>query len=123
MSGDAICAYVCRLVGIWLERRILTKPCDAITTLSVAKSNFPLRLVGRVLSADDAKVAAGQSGTGAEYLPGKGSFLYVDGSEVRRFQSYYIPDIQRQAGLVADGWLEQTPLPWVQVGELQGEDR
>ena len=94
------------------------KPLASIVG-SVAKSNFPLRLVGRVLSADDAKVAAGQSGTGAEYLPGKGSFLYVDGSEVRRFQSYWIPDIQRQSGLVADGWMEQAPLPWVQVGELQ----
>ena len=98
------------------------KPLASIVG-SVAKSNFPLRLVGRVLSADDAKVAAGQSGTGAEYLPGKGSFLYVVGSEVRRFQSYLIPDIQRQAELVADRWMEQAALPWVPVGVLTNEER
>lgn len=32
MNENVICAYVCKLVGIWLERRILTRPCDAITS-------------------------------------------------------------------------------------------
>lgn len=30
MNESTICAYVCKLVGIWLERRILTRPCDTI---------------------------------------------------------------------------------------------
>jgi len=42
---------------------------------------------------------------------------------VRRFQSYLIPDIQRQAELVADRWMEQAALPWVPVGVLTDEER
>jgi len=57
------------------------------------------------------------------YPQSKGSFLYVDGSEVRRFQSYLIPDIQRQAELVADRWMEQAALPWVPVDFFTNEER
>lgn len=61
---------------------------------STNKSNYTLRLVGKVKSAKDGEVAAGTSGTGAEFLPGNGSFLYVDGMESRRFQAYFVPDIE-----------------------------
>ena len=54
------------------------KPLGAIVG-SVAKANFTTRLVGRVMSGDDARVAAGVSGIGAEFLPGRGSFLRVEG--------------------------------------------
>jgi DNA segregation ATPase FtsK/SpoIIIE-like protein len=39
---------------------------------SITRSNFPVRLVGSVTSADDAKIAAGIAGTGAEKLLGRG---------------------------------------------------
>ena len=44
---------------------------------SLVKSNFPVRLVGSVASAEDAKVASGMAGTGAEKLMGRGDFLLV----------------------------------------------
>jgi S-DNA-T family DNA segregation ATPase FtsK/SpoIIIE len=61
---------------------------DAIGSL--AKSNFPVRLVGSVGSAEDAKVASGLPGTGAEKLLGRGDFLLVVKGEVIRFQAAYI---------------------------------
>jgi len=53
-------------------------------------ANFPARLVGRVVSAEDARVAAGIGGTGAERLQGKGDFLAVVGGTITRFQAAYI---------------------------------
>jgi S-DNA-T family DNA segregation ATPase FtsK/SpoIIIE len=74
------------------------------------KANFPLRLVGRVASAEDARVAAGIAATGAEKLMGRGDFLAVhagqatgplapvraqargaQGQGVTRFQAAWIP--------------------------------
>lgn len=56
---------------------------------SVMKGNFPVRIVGRVTSADDARVAAGLAGTGAEHLRGHGEFMLVAGGQVMRFQAAY----------------------------------
>ncbi len=53
-------------------------------------ANFPARLVGRVVSAEDARVAAGIGGTGAERLQGRGDFLAVVGGTITRFQAAYI---------------------------------
>ncbi len=55
----------------------------------VMKGNFPVRIVGRVTSADDARVAAGLAGTGAEHLRGHGEFMLVAGGQVIRFQAAY----------------------------------
>jgi S-DNA-T family DNA segregation ATPase FtsK/SpoIIIE len=41
------------------------------------KEGFPVRLVGRVTSAGDARAATGWSGTGAERLMGRGDFLAI----------------------------------------------
>ena len=51
------------------------------------KANFPVRLVGRVTSTDDARVAAGIGGTGAEKLAGRGDFLLIAGGQIIRFQA------------------------------------
>ena len=59
---------------------------------SLTRSNFPVRLVGSVASPDDAKVAAGISGTGAEKLLGRGDFLLVAKGHVTRFQAAYVTD-------------------------------
>jgi DNA segregation ATPase FtsK/SpoIIIE-like protein len=61
---------------------------DAIGSL--VKSNFPARLVGSVASAEDAKVASGLPGTGAEKLLGRGDFILVVKGEVVRFQAAYV---------------------------------
>jgi S-DNA-T family DNA segregation ATPase FtsK/SpoIIIE len=54
------------------------------------KSNFPVRVVGAVASPEDAKVATGLAGTGAERLLGQGDFLVVAKGHVTRMQAAYI---------------------------------
>jgi S-DNA-T family DNA segregation ATPase FtsK/SpoIIIE len=65
------------------------KPASAVVG-SLAKANFPVRLVGRVTSPEEAKVATGYAGTGAERLRGPGDFIAVVGGQVTRFQAAYI---------------------------------
>jgi S-DNA-T family DNA segregation ATPase FtsK/SpoIIIE len=65
------------------------KPASAAVG-SMLKANFPVRLVGRVASADDARVASGISGSGAEKLLGRGDFLAVAGGQVTRFQAAWL---------------------------------
>jgi len=63
----------------------------------LVKANFPVRLVGSVVSPEDAKVAAGISGTGAERLLGRGDFLLVAKGQSIRFQSAYASDAEMAA--------------------------
>jgi len=85
------------------------KPLGAIVG-SVAKANFTCRLIGRVMSPDDSRVAAGISGVGAEFLPGHGAFLRVEGMDVRRFQGYYVDDVDSWMQPIADRWYRQLEL-------------
>jgi S-DNA-T family DNA segregation ATPase FtsK/SpoIIIE len=83
-------------------------PSAAILS-GVMRANFPLRLVGRVVSADDAKVAAGRHGTGAETLAGKGDFLAITGGETIRFQAAYATDDELRE--VFSDWKSESPAP------------
>ena len=65
------------------------KPTAAVIG-SLVKSNFPVRLVGSVTSAEDARVASGLAGTGAERLTGRGDFLLVCKGRWERFQAAYL---------------------------------
>lgn len=72
---------------------------------SLVKANFPVRLVGKVASVDDARVAAGVSGTGAERLPGRGAFLLIQGGDIRRIQAYLAPEgLAAQAVQLRERW-------------------
>lgn len=62
------------------------KPLAEVTG-SLTKSNLALRLVGAVLSKNDAALAAAVPGTGAERLAGRGDFIVRAGMTVRRFQA------------------------------------
>jgi DNA segregation ATPase FtsK/SpoIIIE-like protein len=64
------------------------------------KSNFPVGIVGSVASPEDAKVATGLAGTGAERLLGQGDFLVVAKGQVTRMQAAYL-DSAEVRGLVA----------------------
>ncbi|MEK9163848.1 MAG: DNA translocase FtsK [Chloroflexota bacterium] len=55
------------------------------------KANLPVRLVGRVGSVEDARVATGISGSGAEKLTGRGDFLAVTGGCTTHFQAAHVP--------------------------------
>jgi S-DNA-T family DNA segregation ATPase FtsK/SpoIIIE len=57
---------------------------------SLAKANFPVRLVGQVTSPEEAKIATGYAGTGAERLRGPGDFIAVTGGQITRFQAAYV---------------------------------
>lgn len=92
---------------------------------SLTRSNFPVRLVGSVASADDAKIAAGIPGTGAEKLLGRGDFLLVAKGHVTRFQSAYVNEqeikqiISRMnaGGRFSRNWLaEEVEEPLVATG-------
>jgi hypothetical protein len=63
------------------------------------KRNLTARLVGRVDSAEAAKVATGQPGTGAEFLTGAGDMLLIQPGDSRRLMAALITrkDIGRLA--------------------------
>ncbi|HIQ01502.1 MAG TPA: hypothetical protein EYH30_05165, partial [Anaerolineales bacterium] len=68
------------------------KPTAAVIG-SLVKANFPVRLVGKVTCPEDARVASGWKGTGAERLMGRGDFIAVAEGQVFRFQAAYVsPD-------------------------------
>jgi len=65
------------------------KPTVAVIG-SLTKANFPVRIVGSVTSPEEARTAAGISGTGAERLQGRGDFLLVHKGHTSRFAAAYI---------------------------------
>jgi S-DNA-T family DNA segregation ATPase FtsK/SpoIIIE len=85
----------------------------------LVKANFPVRLVGRVTSIEDARTATGWSGTGAERLMGRGDFVAVAEGRVTRFQAAHVsPQEIREAvahleqGKPARACVSQAALPW-----------
>ena len=66
---------------------------------SLVKSNFPVRIVGSVASPEDAKVASGLAGTGAERLLGRGDFLVIIHGTVTRFQAAFLPRSEMRMAL------------------------
>jgi S-DNA-T family DNA segregation ATPase FtsK/SpoIIIE len=78
-----------REAGLHLVAGVQKPSASAIGPL--LKANFPVRLVGRVGSVEDARVAAGISGTGAEKLMGRGDFVLVAAGQTVRFQAGWLP--------------------------------
>ena len=76
------------------------KPTAAVIG-SLVKANFPVRLVGKVTSPEDARVATGWKGTGAERLLGRGDFIAVAEGQLHRFQAAYIAP-EEVPGVVAE---------------------
>lgn len=78
-----------------------TQRPSALAIGSETRANFPVRLVGRCGTVEDARIAAGRRGTGAETLEGNGAFLLVGGGEIIRFQAAIAPPpAENTAGLV-----------------------
>ena len=76
-----------------------TQKPTATAVGSLVKANFPARLVGKVASVEDARVAAGRSGTGAERLDGRGDFLAIAGGRVIRFKAAYVTEAELEETL------------------------
>jgi len=92
------------------------KPTAAVLG-PLVKANFPVRLVGRVTSVEDARTATGWSGTGAERLTGRGDFLAVAEGRVMRFQSAYVSprEIREEVAHLAQRaspTIHHVSLPW-----------
>ena len=85
------------------------------------KANFPVRLVGRVMSSEDARVAAGIGGTGAERLSGHGDFLAISAEGTLRFQAAYISRNELQ--LVANRLRHGVTGPEILVESGPAKDR
>jgi len=81
------------------------------------KSNFPVRIVGSVASAEDAKVAAGLPRSGAERLLGKGDFYVIARGQQFRVQAAYASpvEVRRSVARLARAHAPQCPL--VQAGD------
>jgi len=57
---------------------------------SLARANFPVRIVGKVTTPEEAKAASGIARSGAERLLGRGDFLVVFSGQAIRFQAAYV---------------------------------
>lgn len=80
---------------------------------TLMKGNFPVRLVGRVASAEDARVAAGIGGTGAEKLAGRGDFLLIAGGQIIRFQvAQTSPEVFPGSARLDDARARSASEPW-----------
>ena len=94
MGGTELQTLLTRLLqrgrGAGIHVVAATQKPTASVLGSLVKANFPVRLVGRVTSATDARVASGWSGTGAERLEGRGDFIVVAEGQVTRFQAAHV---------------------------------
>ncbi len=94
VGGREMETLLIRLMQRGREAGIHVVACTQKPTAAVigglVKSNFPVRVVGSVASPEDAKVATGLAGTGAERLLGQGDFLVVAKGQVTRMQAAYI---------------------------------
>jgi len=93
-GGKPLLAALARLTQRGREAGIHVVACTQKPAASLlgtlTKANFPVRLVGRVTSLEDARVATGVGGSGAERLTGRGDFLAVSGAGLTRFQAAFI---------------------------------
>jgi S-DNA-T family DNA segregation ATPase FtsK/SpoIIIE len=94
VGGQALVEPLTRLVQRGREAGIHIIACTQKPSSQVIgtliRANFPARLVGKVVSPEDARVAAGIGGIGAEKLTGRGDFVAVAAGQVLRFQAAYV---------------------------------
>jgi S-DNA-T family DNA segregation ATPase FtsK/SpoIIIE len=94
VGGEAVEAPLTRLLQRGREAGIHVLACTQKPSAKVMggliRANFPTRLVGKVTSAADARIAAGIAGTGAEKLSGRGEFLLLSAGQTIRFQAAWL---------------------------------
>lgn len=125
-GGSTVQADVTRLVQRGRSAGIHLVACTQKPTAALigtlARGNFPVRIVGRVTSPEDAKLAAGIKQTGAERLLGRGDFLLVGSRETQRFQAAYVSraDIAEIVGAARGksrtGDVRTAPVVYQEVG-------
>jgi S-DNA-T family DNA segregation ATPase FtsK/SpoIIIE len=91
------------------------KPTAAVLG-PLVRANFPVRIVGKVVSAEDARAATGIGGTGAERLEGRGDFIAVAEGRIHRFQAAYItPEETLRLVAALRAWTEEGEAEWDSV--------
>jgi S-DNA-T family DNA segregation ATPase FtsK/SpoIIIE len=94
VGGRALAEPLTRLAQRGREAGIHIIACTQKPSSQVVgtlmRANFPVRLVGKVVSPEDARVAAGCGGTRAEKLAGRGDFVAVASGQVLHFQAAYV---------------------------------
>jgi len=73
--------------GVDIHLIACTQKPSSSTLGPLLSSNLPLRLVGRMVSATDSRVATGIPASGAEKLMGNGDFIAVTAGNTIRFQA------------------------------------
>ncbi|MDX9954406.1 MAG: DNA translocase FtsK [Anaerolineae bacterium] len=114
MTGDGIEALLTRLVQRGREAGIhlvaATQRPSAAVLSGLMRANFPLRLVGRVVTAEDARIATGRGQSGAENLNGRGDFIAVGGGTAAlRFQVAFISEQDARMELSKTSSAEVAP--------------
>lgn len=107
---------------------VATQRPAATVVGSLVKANLPVRLVGAVGSPEDAKVATGVAGSGAERLRGRGDFLLVAQGQTLRLQAAFISEqevrnVVDRIAVRAKRSVPVTPTDTVQTGEARVEVR
>jgi S-DNA-T family DNA segregation ATPase FtsK/SpoIIIE len=124
MTTNGTAEYLTRLVqrgrGAGIHVVAATQKPTAEVLGPLVKANFPARLVGKVTSATDARVATGWSGTGAERLQGRGDFIAVAEGRVMRFQGAYISP-ERIGDVLGDKGWDRPPFVKQQKQSMQME--
>jgi S-DNA-T family DNA segregation ATPase FtsK/SpoIIIE len=117
VGGKALNEHLTRLVQRGREAGIHVVACTQKPSSQVMgtliRANFPVRLVGKVVSPEDARVAAGIGGTGAEKLTGRGDFVAIAAGQVIRFQAAYVSAAEMDQVVAQMG---STPRRWDVVG-------
>lgn len=113
-GGDEVASPLTRLAQrgrqAGLHLVAATQRPSAAVLSGLLRANFPLRLVGRVASTNDALVAAGRGGTDAHLLEGRGDFLAVGGGTTPlRFQAAYVTEEEVREEIAALGVESREP--------------
>jgi DNA segregation ATPase FtsK/SpoIIIE-like protein len=122
-GGDEITENLMRLIQYGQEVGIYPivatqRPSSAIMA-ELTQAPFALRLIGKVVSANDARMASGRGGTDAHLLKGRGDFLAIGGgeSEPLRFQAAFVGEAEirqevanLQSPTTSSAFLEPEPV-------------
>ena len=104
--GELLTRLAARGRGAGIHLLLCTQKPTAEAIGGLLRANLPCRLVGRVVSAQEAVLAAGVKGTEAERLLGRGDFILVAGGEVVRFQAAYVA--AEEIGVMVEMLQEET---------------
>jgi S-DNA-T family DNA segregation ATPase FtsK/SpoIIIE len=105
-GGDVFLSAVQRIAArgreVCVHLIMATQYPTAQAVSSILKANIPLRLVGRMMSKQEAVVAAGVKDSGAEGLPGRGSFVAVAAGRIIRFDAPVFDLLPERDDIIVD---------------------